>query len=116
MPSRDPEAIGVHDSSNILAYRGHEEVRYDYHMAHIKEWPGVAKAPHGQSIRPLDFVGERMAAVHIARGGAAQVNEPRTYIESKNVYLGVHWQAEAFPILPNGSLLVMYDDRLSTLF
>ncbi|KAL3815270.1 hypothetical protein ACHAXA_001882 [Cyclostephanos tholiformis] len=116
MPSRYPEAIGVHGSSDILSSRGHEAVHYDHHEAHIKEWPGVAEAPHGQSIRPLEFVSKRMTEMHLARGGVAQVKEPRTYTESKDVYLGVHWQAEAYPILPNGTLLLMYDDRLSTWF
>jgi hypothetical protein len=84
MPSRFPEDFGVHGSSAILASRGHEAVHYDHHMVHIKEWLGMAKALHGQSIHPLDFVGERLAA------GLAKVCEPRTFVESKDACVGVH--------------------------
>ena len=105
MPSRHPEDIPVHGSSEILASHDHEAVHYDHHMAHIKEWPGVAEAPHGQSIRPSDFTGKHVI-----------IREAQTFMESKDVYLGVHWQAEAFPVLPNGMLLVIYDDQLSPWF
>jgi hypothetical protein len=103
MPSRYPDDIPVHGSSHILASRDHEAVHYDHHMAHIKEWPGVAEAPHGQSIQQSDFTGKSFI-----------VREPQTFMESKDVFLGVHWQAEAFPVLPNGTLLVIYDDQLSS--
>lgn len=59
---------------------------------------------------------ESLAAMHASRGGVAEVREPRTFVESKDVYLGVHWQAEAFPVLPNGTLLVTYDEQLSPWF
>ena len=113
MPSHYPkEDIAVHGSSDILASRGHEAVHYDHYKAHIKEWPGIAEAPHGQSVHPSDYVSESLAAMHASRGGVAEVREPRTFVESKDVYLGVHWQAEAFPVLPNGTLLVTYDEQL----
>ena len=103
MLSRYPNDIGVHGNSYILASRGYKAVHYDHHKEHTKEWPGVAKAPQGQSTSPLNLVG-KSTIVHC---------EPQTFVESKDVFLGVHWQAEAFPILPNGTLVVIYDDELS---
>ena len=114
MPSKYPEDIPVHGDPAILTSRSHEAVHYDHRKAHIKEWPGLA-AEAATSGHPslVRTGGDDIYTRRDVNGQLTMLVEPRTFVVSKDVYLGVHWQAEAFPVFPNGTLLVMYDDQLS---
>lgn len=72
--------------------RSHEAIHYDHQKAHVKEWPGITET---------------------GKPDMADVLEPKSFVASLEVVLGVHWQGEAFPLLPNGTLFVNYDKQLS---
>lgn len=95
MPSHYPNDIGVHGDEILMHSRAHEAIHYDHHLAHVKEWRGFPEP--GIGVSPT-------------------VHEPSSFAVSADAHLGIVFQQESFPLLPNGTLLLMYDKDLREWF
>eukprot|EP00804_Cyclotella_cryptica_P018775 CCRYP_007261-RA/>CCRYP_007261-RA protein AED:0.02 eAED:0.02 QI:111/1/1/1/0/0/2/938/388 len=85
--------IPVHGSGSLLHQHG---VHYNTSQAHIKEWPGIAAYLAG------DMYTETRFHTTFTTNNASQV--------------GVHFLLEAYPLLRNGSVLIHFDDSLTSWF